>query len=452
LTDTAQSIPHTPLIIPRSEHNISRADISKNALKVLYRLKDAGYQAFLVGGSVRDLLLGGHPKDFDIATDAHPEEVRALFGNSRLIGRRFRLAHVRFGREIIEVATFRGRGGEGVSAEHREVSSETGRLLRDNVYGAIEEDVWRRDFTANALYYNIADFSVWDFVGGVADVRARTLRLIGDAETRYREDPVRMLRAARFAAKLRFNVHIDTGEPIRRLAHLVDGIPAARLFEEFLKLFQSGHALGSFRALRYFHLFEHLFPATAEWLDAGGEEREHFIEAALEGTDQRVAEDRPVTPMFLFGVLLWGATQVRAARLIRDGAPEITALAVAAEEVTREQTARISVPRRFSTPMREMLQAQPRFSRMRGGRALAFIESKRFRAAYDLMMLRRVLGEVDEETARWWSSVQALPAAEQRRELGMEHGSERRRRRGGRGRRGRRSPTAPAGEPEAAPA
>jgi poly(A) polymerase len=451
LTDIAQFQQHTPLIIPRSEHNISRADISKNALKVLYRLKDAGYQAFLVGGSVRDLLLGGHPKDFDVATDADPEEVRALFGNSRLIGRRFRLAHVRFGREIIEVATFRGRGGEEVSAEHREVSSETGRLLRDNVYGTIEEDVWRRDFTANALYYNIADFSVWDFVGGVADIRARTLRLIGDAETRYREDPVRMLRAARFAAKLRFNVHMETGEPIRRLAHLVDGIPPARLFEEFLKLFQAGHALGSYRALRYFGLFEHLFPATAGWLAAGGETREHFIEAALANTDQRVAENRPVTPMFLFGVLLWGPTRERASRLMGEGMPEVTALAVAAEELTREQTARISVPRRFSTPMREMLQLQPRFLKRKGGRALAFLEGSRFRAAYDLMMLRQILGEVDEELAGWWRSVQALPPAEQRREFGLERADgERRRRRGGRrGRRGRREA---AQEPDAAPA
>jgi poly(A) polymerase len=452
LTDNAQFQQHTPLILPRSEHNISRADISKNALKVLYRLKDAGYQAFLVGGSVRDLLLGEHPKDFDVATDADPEEVRALFGNSRLIGRRFRLAHVRFGREIIEVATFRGRGGEEVSAEHREVSSETGRLLRDNVYGTIEEDVWRRDFTANALYYNIADFSVWDFVGGVADVRARTLRLIGDAETRYREDPVRMLRAARFAAKLRFNVHMDTGGPIRRLAHLVDGIPPARLFEEFLKLFQAGHALGSYRALRYFALFEHLFPATAQWLAAGDEAREHFIEAALASTDQRVAEDRPITPMFLFGVLLWGPVRARANELTAEGMPEVTALAIAAEEMTREQTGRISVPRRYSTPMREMLQLQPRFLKRKGGRALAFLDSSRFRAAYDLMMLRQILGEVDEETARWWSSVQTLPPAEQRREFGLERasGGEGRRRRGGRrGRRGRRDD---AHEPEAAPA
>jgi poly(A) polymerase len=451
LTDIAHTIPHKPLIIPRSEHNISRAGISKNALKVLYRLKDAGYQAFLVGGSVRDLLLGQQPKDFDVATDAHPEEVRALFGNSRLIGRRFRLAHVRFGREIIEVATFRGRGGEEVNAEHRQVSTETGRLLRDNVYGTIEEDVWRRDFTANALYYNIADFSVWDFVGGVADVRARTLRLIGDAETRYREDPVRMLRAARFAAKLRFHVHVDTGEPIHRLARLVDGIPPARLFEEFLKLFQSGHALGSFRALRYFRLFEHLFPATAGWLAAGDENREHFIEAALESTDERVAAERPVTPMFLFGVLLWGPVQSRANALIAEGMPETAAFAVAAEDIVRQQTERISMPRRFSTPMREMIQAQPRFVRRRGGRALAFLEGKRFRAAYDLMMLRQILGEVDEETARWWHGVQNLPPAEQRKEFGLERGGggERRRRRGGR--RGRRGSREAGRRTEAAP-
>ncbi len=192
---------------------------------------------------MRDLLLGRHPKDFDVATDAHPEDIRALFSNCRLIGRRFRLAHVRFGGEIIEVATFRGLGTEAASAEHREVSEETGRLIRDNVYGAIEEDVWRRDFTANALYYNIADFSVWDFTGGFADVHARRLRLIGDPETRYREDPVRMLRAARFAAKLGFEVDTASAELIPQLAHLVDGVPAARLYDEFLKLFQTGHAL-----------------------------------------------------------------------------------------------------------------------------------------------------------------------------------------------------------------
>ncbi len=441
---------HAPQIIPRSGHNISRADISKSALKVLYRLKDAGYQSYLVGGSVRDLLLGRHPKDFDVATDAHPEEVRALFGNCRLIGRRFRLAHVRYGREIIEVATFRGLGTEAMSSEHRQVSVETGRLIRDNVYGSLEEDVWRRDFTANALYYNIADFSVWDFVGGFADIQARQLRLIGDPELRYREDPVRMLRAARFAAKLGFTVHPDTAAPIGQLAHLIDGVPAARLFDEFLKLFQTGHALASYRELRRFGLFEHMFPATARWLGPGGDSRERFLEEALASTDTRVAEDRPVTPMFLFGVLLWGPVGDRAAELEAEGLPDYQALALAAAELTRSQTERIALPRRFSIPMREMLQLQSRFEKTRGGRALAFLESKRFRAAYDLLMLRAAAGNADAGVAHWWTTIQSLPPEQQRRELGLERdGAGKRRRRGGRrGGRGRQG-IAPGPSPSA---
>ncbi|MCC7258874.1 MAG: polynucleotide adenylyltransferase PcnB [Gammaproteobacteria bacterium] len=432
MSDTPHSVQPAPQVIPRSEHNISRADISKNALKVLYRLKDAGYQAFLVGGSVRDLLLGRHPKDFDVATDAHPEDVRALFGNSRLIGRRFRLAHVRFGHEIIEVATFRGFGNEEQAAGHREVSEETGRLIRDNVYGNIEEDVWRRDFTANSLYYNIADYSVWDFTGGFADVHARRLRLIGDPETRFREDPVRMLRAARFAAKLDFEIDAGCAALIPELAHLVDGVPAARLFEEFLKLFQAGHAQASFRQLRRLGLFEHLFPATAQWLGPGGDARECFLEEALANTDARVAEDRPVTPMFLLGVFLWGPVADRAAALGGDAMSDFQALAVAAGELAREQTERIAVPKRFSVPMREMLQLQSRFERTRGARALAFIESKRFRAAYDLLVLRARAGNADPDLAHWWTTLQQLPPEQQRRELGLERpgGSSRRRRRG----------------------
>ena len=422
MTEIPQSASLAPQVIPRSDHNISRADISKNALKVLYRLKDSGYQAFLVGGSVRDLLLGRHPKDFDVATDAHPDDVRALFSNCRLIGRRFRLAHVRFGREIIEVATFRGLGTEESSAEHREISEETGRLIRDNVYGTIEEDVWRRDFTANALYYNIADYSVWDFTGGFADVHARRLRLIGDPETRYREDPVRMLRGARFAAKLGFSIDEESAVLIPRLAHLVDGVPSARLFDEFLKMFQAGHALASYRELQRLGLFEHLFPATARWLGPGGDARSRFIEEALANTDVRVAEDRPVTPMFLLGVFLWGPVADRAAALTADGMSDFQALALAAADLTREQTERIAVPRRYSIPMREMLQLQTRFDKTRGVRALAFLESKRFRAAYDLLLLRASAGNADAELARWWTTIQQLPPEQQRRELGLGPG------------------------------
>ncbi|MEM9208021.1 MAG: polynucleotide adenylyltransferase PcnB, partial [Pseudomonadota bacterium] len=250
-----------PRIIARAEHTVSRADISRNALKVLQRLDKAGYQAFLVGGCVRDTLLGLYPKDFDVATNAHPDEVRALFGNCRLIGRRFRLAHVRFGREIIEVATFRA---SAVSPDDHEdaVLDTEGRILRDNVYGSIEDDVWRRDFTCNALYYNIADFSIWDYAGGVADIQNRRLVLIGDPATRLREDPVRMLRAVRFAAKLDFTIDPDVSAAMHRQAGLVTSVPPARLFDEFTKLFQGGHAERTFELLWEYRLFDQLFPET----------------------------------------------------------------------------------------------------------------------------------------------------------------------------------------------
>ncbi|MBW7931041.1 MAG: polynucleotide adenylyltransferase PcnB [Gammaproteobacteria bacterium] len=450
MTVPTQSGRPTPQIIPRSEHNISRAHISKSALKVLYRLKDAGYQAFLVGGSVRDLLLEREPKDFDVATNALPEEVRALFGNCRLIGRRFRLAHVRFGREVIEVATFRGLGTEEEDSEGREVSAETGRLLRDNVYGGIEEDVWRRDFTANSLYYNIADFSIWDFTGGVADVQARRLRIIGEPEARFREDPVRMLRAARFAAKLDFEIDAGMAALIPGLAHLLDGVPTARLFDEFQKLFQGGHALEGYRQLRRHGLFRQLFPATAEWLGPGGDAREHFLEAALANTDARVADGRPVTPMFLLGVFLWGPVADRAAALAEGGMSDFQALALAAAELSRELAERIAVPKRFSIPMREMLQLQVRFDKTRGARALVFLQSERFRAAYDLLLLRAAAGNADKGLAEWWTRLQSLSPGEQRRELGLERAGEGKgssRRRPGRRRPARSAPAAQGDQP-----
>ena len=292
-------------LVPRDQHPISRKDISPNALRVLYRLRDAGFSGYLVGGAVRDLLVGGHPKDFDVATDATPEEVKALFRNCRLIGRRFRLAHVVFGREIIEVATFRANSDDG--SGDRELH-EGGRLLRDNVYGSIEEDAIRRDFTANALYYAIEDFSVRDYTGGFEDVQNGLMRLIGDPETRYREDPVRMLRAARLAAKLGFEIEAGTAEPIPRLAPLLRESAPARLFEECLKLFLSGHAVASFHALEQHGLLPALLPESAAAMAANrsGALRKMLLEG-LRGTDQRVAEGEPVSPAFLFALLLWPA-------------------------------------------------------------------------------------------------------------------------------------------------
>jgi len=419
----------SPRIIPRSEHNISRANISRNALKVLYRLKDGGYQAFIVGGGVRDLLLSRQPKDFDIATDASPEQVRALFGSARIIGRRFRLVHVRFRDEIVEVATFRGLGNEDLESEDRQILDAAGRIIKDNSFGSIEEDAWRRDFTVNALYYNIADFSIWDFVDGMRDVEARRIRLIGDPETRYREDPVRMIRAVRLAAKLELEIHPDAAAPMARLGGLIDSVPPARLFDEFLKVFETGHALEGYRRLRQHGLFEHLFPATAAWLAGHGQSpgrpgsgsddrRNRFIERALAGTDQRVAEGLPVTPMFLFGVFLWGPVQDRANALRRTGQmSEVQALIDAGQEITEAQITRITLPRRFSVPMREMLQLQPRFNRRQGRRAAVLLQHRRFRAAYDLLALRTELGEVPAELADWWTRVQTLSPDDQHREF-----------------------------------
>ena len=405
----------TPVIIPRDRHCISRANISQAALKVLYRLKDAGYQAHLVGGGVRDLLLGREPKDFDVATDATPEQVKAVFRNSRLIGRRFRLAHVRFGREIIEVATFRA-GNPAGGGEHQ---TDNGMILRDNVWGTIEEDALRRDFTVNALYYNIRDFSVIDYAGGMQDLENGLLRLMGDPETRYREDPVRMLRAARFAAKLGFRIEAATEAPIRELAPLLADVPAARLYEEVLKLFMTGHGVSSFESLRQHGLFEQLFPDTEQALATQEEGYPHtLVLKGLENTDRRVAGGRPVTPAFLFAVLLWEPVRLRSLALQEEGLAPHAALQAAAGEILQRQLTRVSIPRRFSTPMREIWALQSRFVHTKGKRPKRLAAHPRFRAAYDFLLLRSEAGEADPRLARWWTEFQAsgeapAPAAEE---------------------------------------
>jgi poly(A) polymerase len=434
--------PLSPLVIPRSEHSISRAAISPNALKVLYRLKEAGYQGFLVGGAVRDLLLGLRPKDFDVATNALPDEVRRLFRNCRLIGRRFRLAHVFFGSEIIEVATFRAAAApEREDAEDADVDAETasedstlepitpefsppsdsehrafdlrGRILRDNIYGTIEEDVWRRDFSANGLYYNIEDFSIWDFVDGMSDIKARRLKLIGDPETRYREDPVRMLRAVRFAAKLDFSIEPATERLLQQLAYLLDGVPPARLFDEVLKLFLSGFGAKSYRLLKQYGLFEHLFPQSAAafalppYAYAG-----EMLELGLANTDARIAADKPVTPTFLFAVLLWSAVLRELNERQAGPTPDLALLMQACDTVLRTQQSRVAIPRRFAIPMRELLMLQPRFARRSGVKSLSLLQHPRFRAAYDFLLLRAQVGVADPELAKWWTDIQVLPQEE----------------------------------------
>jgi poly(A) polymerase len=430
--------------------------------------------AFLVGGCVRDLLIGLEPKDFDVATDALPEQVKRLFRNCRLVGRRFRLAHVFFGREIIEVATFRAASapdqgeeplpdadpedgeapelddpqleaetlGAVTAAEDPTANSiartfptadpevdtdvlaerdiltermfdETGRILRDNVYGTIDADVWRRDFTANSLYYNIADFSVWDYCGGVEDVRARILKLIGDPETRFREDPVRMLRAARFEAKLGFELDPATAEPIGRLGDLLGGVPPARLFDETLKLFLGGHGERSFEALRRRGLLAALLPTVDAYLKAHpGSLVEKLLVQGLKNTDTRVQADKPVTPTFLFALLLYGPI----AGIIESTPPErwheLGTILDACDLAARQAQTSIAIPKRFSLGVREMFGLQPRLEHPRGRRALRILEHPRFRAAYDLLLLRAQYGLASSEITQWWTRIQEVSAEE----------------------------------------
>jgi poly(A) polymerase len=394
-------------IIPRDQHPISRQGISPNALRVLYRLREGGHEAYLVGGAVRDLLVGGHPKDFDIATAATPEEVRHLFRNCRLIGRRFRLAHVVFGREIIEVATFRANVDDG--SGDRQVH-DGGRLLRDNVYGSIEDDAVRRDFTANALYYTVDDFSVRDYVGGFEDVQNRVMRLIGDPETRYREDPVRMLRAVRLAAKLDFTIEPGSADPIPELAPLLAEAAPARLFEECLKLFLSGHAVASFERLERHGLLAALFPESAAALAANrsGALRRMLVEG-LAGTDARVAAEEPVSPSFLFALLLWPAYCRTLIALENEGVHAAEAQRRAADRVTVHQLNTIALPRRFSLPMQEIWLLQTRFPQRQRKRVMRTLAHPRFRAAFDFLVLRQSASDGHAEDVAFWREAQHDP-------------------------------------------
>jgi len=414
--------------------------MSRNAVKVLTRLQRAGYQAFLVGGAVRDLLLGHEPKDFDVATDARPEDVRELFRNCRLIGRRFRLAHVHFGREIIEVATFRGNSREGVETDAG------GRILRDNIYGDIEQDVWRRDFTANALYYNIEDFSIWDYTGGLNDIEAGILRMIGDAEARYREDPVRMLRAIRFSAKLGFELHADTVGPLGELASIIADVPPARLFEEALKLFMSGTAQPAFDMLGRHKLLQHLFPATVSCMQlTGASSFRQLLTQALENTDERYASGKTITPVFMFAVFLWGPITQRVAAIRNGRHGDVFWLHRATDEILLEQQDYVAIPRRLGAPMREVICLQARFAKRVGKRALSLLDHPRFRAAYDLLLLRVAAGEEDPELADFWTELQTMSPEERAKAVKLDQKPDSRRRRGPRRRRSRSNQVPDAG-------
>ncbi|NDO74862.1 polynucleotide adenylyltransferase PcnB [Shewanella indica] len=398
-TDTGLSLE----VIPRDGHSISRRQISENALKVLYRLHKSGFNAYLVGGGVRDLLLGLDPKDFDVVTNATPEEIKKLFRNCRLVGRRFRLAHIVFGRDVIEVATFRGHHGN--SEEKISKVNSAGRLLRDNVYGDIDEDAERRDFTVNALYYNIADYSIRSYGGGIHDLNARTLRLIGDPETRYREDPVRMLRAVRFATKLGMSIDKRTAAPIKSLAPLLKDIPAARMYEEVLKLFFAGKALNNYQMMREYQLFAPIFPLVESLLrDDPKGPAGRLLSEMMHNTDVRVGEDKPVTPAFFYAALLWYPLQNRAQDIaLESGLSPYDAFFAAMGDVLEQQCRSVSIPRRFSTPARDIWQLQMRFERSQGGRAFKLMEHPKFRAAYDLLLLRaNAEGGNLAKQASWW--------------------------------------------------
>ncbi|MGL4193481.1 MAG: polynucleotide adenylyltransferase PcnB [Vibrio sp.] len=396
-------------IIPRQEHPVSRKQISDNALKVLYRLHAAGFAAFLVGGGVRDLLLGGKPKDFDVATNATPEQLRQLFRNCRLIGRRFRLAHIMFGRDIIEVATFRGHHQESNSSQQIAAQSEAGMLLRDNVYGTIDQDAERRDFTINAMYYNIADYSIHDYAGGMEDLDDRLVRLIGDPQTRYREDPVRMLRAVRFAVKLDFDIEEDTAAPIEQLAPLLRDIPAARLYEESLKMLQAGHGLETYHLMREYQLFQQLFPTVAAYFTEDHSSlTEQMLDLVLDATDIRLEQDLRINPAFMFAAMLWYPMIELANNLMASlKLNEFDAITEASNHILDEVVKRIAIPRRHTTTIRDIWQLQQRLPRRSSKRAFRLLELSKFRAGFDFLEMRgEIEGGETKQLAEWWATFQ----------------------------------------------
>ena len=423
-------------VIPREQHAISRKDISENALKVLYRLNKAGYEAYLVGGGVRDLLLGKKPKDFDVTTNATPDQVRKLFRNCRLVGRRFRLAHVMFGPEIIEVATFRGHHEDTEADRTTSQRGQNGMLLRDNIFGSIEEDAQRRDFTINSLYYSVADFTVRDYVGGMRDLDEGVIRLIGNPETRYREDPVRMLRAVRFAAKLGMNISAETAEPIPRLAALINDVPPARLFEESLKLLQAGYGFDTYMLLREYNLFQPLFPTISRFFTENGDSpMERIIAQVLKNTDTRLHNDMRVNPACLFAAMFWYPLLETAQRITQEGGlAYYDAFALAMNDVLDEACRSLAIPKRITSLIRDIWQLQLRMSRRQGKRAWKLMEHPKFRAAYDLLALRAEVennGEL-QRLVKWWGEFQVSAPPEQKDmldDLGDEPAVRRRHRR-----------------------
>lgn len=419
-------------IIPFRSHGVAREQISYGAQKVTDGLQAAGYQAFVVGGAVRDLLLGRAPKDFDVATDATPEEVRRVFRRSRIIGRRFRLVHVMFGEEVVEVSTFRSM----VDAEDAQ-TDEHGRLLRDNQFGDQEQDAARRDFTANALFYDPATQEIHDYHNGYADTRKGVLRMIGDPATRYREDPVRMLRAVRLSAKLGMRVDARTAAPIEGMKALLDNVPQARLLDEVLKMLLSGHSVECIRELRRMNLHHGLLPLLDVILEQPMGEK--FVMLALQNTDERLAQEKPVSPAFLFAALLWHEVLAAWKQYQERGERPVPAMHAAMDEVLGRQKAQLAIPHRHDAVMKEIWLMQQRFEQRAGQRPFRLLEQPRFRAGYDFLLLRCASGEADPELGLWWDEFQDA-SSERRAEMLQPDGERKRKRR----RKPRRKPEAAA--------
>ena len=424
-------------VIPKESHGIGRESISNGSRKVCEVLQERGFAAYVVGGAVRDLLLGLRPKDFDVATDADPEDVHKIFRRSRLIGRRFKLVHVLFGEETVEVSTFRAR----VASE----TDEHGRVLRDNIYGTLEDDAIRRDFTINALYYDPTRETILDYHDGMRDLRKKSVRIVGDARARYREDPIRMLRAVRFAAKAGFEIEERTRKPIRGLAHLLENVPPSRVYEEMQKLLLSGHAAVALARLRAEGLHHGLLPLLDVIFEQPMGER--FVQLALEETDNRIRAGKGVSPAFLFAALLWHEVLAAWKKAQREGLKPIPALFKAMDAVLDIQTDKLAIPRRFTAVMKEIWALQPRFEQRSSRRPFALLAQERFRAGYDFLVLRAASGEVSAELAQWWERFQRAGENERPSMLLAPQPGEGKRRR--RRRRGRKGPVLP---PDAAPA
>lgn len=421
-------------IIPRKQHGLTRNNISPCAIKIILDLQKAGYLAFVVGGAVRDLLLGLEPKDFDVVTNATPEEIRALFRRSRIIGRRFRLVHVMCGSDTVEVSTFRGSSSADKNDEvtmHKH-ADEHGRILRDNVFGSQEEDAKRRDFTANALFYNPDSEEIWDYLYGYNDIQSKQLRIIGTPLLRYREDPVRILRAVRFAAKLDMQIDATTAKPIGDLAPLLQNVPPSRLFDEMLKLLLCGHAETCVADLRARGLYHGLLPVLDMVHTHTHTLGERFITLVLKNTDERVQQEKSVSPGFLFAALLWH--EVLAAWNKRKVAGEKSTLALhmAMKNIMAAQEKKLAIPRRYDAIMQEIWAMQPRFLGRAGRRPFHLLEHPRFRSAYDFMLLRCESGEIDMELGNWWGTFQHAKVSERENMLFKNEVSKKRRRRRGR--------------------